>query len=124
MSNVEPGGSVTIHRLRPSRIGWTGTAAVVALLAGLCADVLTTWHGLSVGLVETNPAAVVALEAGGVLGFVVMSALVLAITVGGAWILDRGWGDEHPQAWVYPVVGVAVVNWLAAVHNLLLILGY
>lgn len=100
-----------------------GYLAVAALVGALTADVLTTWYGLSIGLVEANPAAVVALEAGGIAGFVAMSGAVLAITAVGAGAVHRLYGDEVPYAWRYPVWGVAGVNCLAALHNGLLILG-
>ncbi|MDY6817067.1 MAG: DUF5658 family protein [Halobacteriales archaeon] len=84
---------------------------VLVILGYVVGDTITTMLGLSQGLSEANPFAVIAIGSGGVIGLVAAKALVLGISVVMFVRVPEDWRIGVP-------IGLLTVGMLAVIWNI------
>lgn len=91
----------------------TGVLWIVVIVA-MIGDVVTTFTGLRLGLAESNPVALYAINTAGPLGLIALKLVAVLVSV---WV--HGWIDQEYQAAVPD--GLALPSAVAVIINVYMI---
>lgn len=104
-------GAFLRHRL-PGNVTPVDLERLLWVLVGiaLVADVVTTFVGLHLGLVESNPAARGAIEGYGVVGMLALKAFAVGVGLACRLLLEREYRPIVPAGLAVPWLVAAVLN--------------
>jgi hypothetical protein len=119
----------TLEELRPTLqrsfdgVPSRGQALWALVLVAMALDVALTGIGLSLGLRERNPIALLVIESIGLLGAgLVLNGLVLAVGLANWLLLPRLFPTQRQQRYLIPL-GIALPSWGTVGVNAMLILS-